>query len=89
MKSSFNCIIFWLLVLCLGNTASSQTFYDLFDSFEKNKGVEALQPQLDSILSITTDQTVFSEMSHDFSVKYFRLRDYEAAIKYALIEVKS
>ncbi|WP_405350261.1 CHAT domain-containing protein [Nonlabens sp. Asnod3-H03] len=73
----------------MGNTASSQTFYDLFDSFEKNKGVEALQPQLDSILSITTDQTVFSEMSHDFSVKYFRLRDYEAAIKYALIEVKS
>lgn len=89
MKSSFNRIIFWLLVLCLGNTASSQNFYELFDSLEKNKGVEALQPQLDSVLSITTDQTTFSKMSHDFSVKYFRLRDYEAAIKYGLIEVQS
>ncbi|WOI21581.1 CHAT domain-containing protein [Nonlabens ulvanivorans] len=89
MKSSFNRIIFWLLVLCLSNTASSQTFYDLFDSFEKSKGIEALQPQLDSLLKSTPDYLKYTEMSHDFSVKYFRLRDYNAAIKYAQLEVNS
>ncbi|EAS19347.1 conserved hypothetical transmembrane protein, FOG, TPR repeat [Flavobacteria bacterium BBFL7] len=89
MKSSFNCFIFWLLVVCASNTTSSQTFHELFDSLEKNKGIELLQPQLDSVLNLTTDQVIYREMAHDFSVKYFRLRDYDAAIKYAQTEVNS
>ena len=89
MKSSLTSIIFWLLVVCACNSTSSQTYYELFDKLEKNKGIEALQPQLDSVLSNTTDYLQYTEMSHDFSVKYFRLRDYEAAIKYAQLEVNS
>ncbi|MGJ8683990.1 MAG: CHAT domain-containing protein [Nonlabens sp.] len=88
MKLKNYYILFWLLALCFNNQVSSQTFYDIVDQIEQDKGASLLQYKLDSLLDTSKNSEIYLKMSHDFSVKFYKKKDYEAAIKYASKEVK-
>lgn len=89
MKFTYKTFLFWLLVICSQTIASSQTFYDTFDQIENKYGIYELEKGLDSLLQNTEYPDTYRAMAHDFSVQFYWKSDYQAAVKYALLEVES
>ncbi|WP_211291745.1 CHAT domain-containing protein [Nonlabens xylanidelens] len=89
MRFKIHHLLFWLLAIGFSKFASSQYFHDTFDEIKENKGIAFLQPELDKLLLTADSQETYAKMAHDFSVKLYRLKNYKAAIEYALKEIKS
>ncbi len=77
--------------MVLSATLQSQTFYEAYETkLDAGKSLYDQQTMVDSII-LAADNAGYSleaaEIAHNFSIKFYRIRDFEKAIAYGQIEI--